>query len=128
MTGAAASGGRREPAASLPPRHDHADVIHHLVPAGAWNVTDDPYAPSSLVTEGFIHFSTADQLTATAQRYYRDVADLLVVTVAVEALAHALRWENLAGTGVFPHLYGPLNIGAVLRVRPYRAADFAVDG
>lgn len=113
--------GRGTGTAESSPTPETTGQIHHVVRAADWSPSATEYMPASLATEGFIHFSTAAQLDATVQRYYRDVHDLLVVTVAIDALAAELRWEDLAGTGVFPHLYGPLNVEAVRDVSPYRA-------
>ena len=100
------------------------DVIHHLVPSSDWPGEPSPtYEPPGFAAEGFIHFSTTEQVPATSLRHYAQVADLLLVTVAVEALDADLRWEDLSGTGVFPHLYGALNIDAVRSVVPYRAGE-----
>jgi len=67
--------------------------------------------------DGFLHFSTAAQLRATAAKHRRGETDLLIVEADAPALGDALRFEP-AGTrpGLFPHLYGPLPIAAVLRV------------
>ncbi len=98
-------------------------VIHHLVRRDDWHRGEDPYRPPSLEHEGYIHFSTTEQVPVTSQRYYAGTEVLLLVTVAVEAVAENLRWENLAGTGTFPHLYAPLRRDAVVDVRPYRPGD-----
>ena len=49
--------------------------LHHLVSAAEWSGVGDEYRPASLAAEGFIHFSTADQIPATSLRYYAEVAD-----------------------------------------------------
>ncbi len=96
--------------------------VHHLVRAIDWSDgTGTKYSPPSLSEEGFIHFSTSEQVPQTVERYYRNVDDLLVVTVDVDKLAAELRWEDLAGHGEFPHLYGALNMDAVTDVRRYSA-------
>ncbi len=93
--------------------------LHHLVTASEWSDVRDEYRPASLETEGFIHFSTEEQIPATSLRYYADVADLLVVTVDAAALDADVVWEDLHGTGVFPHLYGPLPTAAVVGAQSY---------
>lgn len=98
-------------------------VIHHLVRRAEWERGDDPYSPASLATEGFIHFSASEQVPATSLRYYAGADDLLLVTVPVDAVAPDLRWEDMAGTGTYPHLYAPLLRDAVVEVRPYIAGD-----
>jgi uncharacterized protein (DUF952 family) len=69
--------------------------------------------------DGFIHFSTADQVAQTAARHYAGQADLLLVGVNAEALGSALRWEPSRGGALFPHLYGALALGAVVSVVPF---------
>lgn len=68
--------------------------------------------------DGFLHFSTAAQLRATAARHRRGESDLLIVEAGVAALGEALRFEAAGSTrpGLFPHLYGSLPAAAVLRV------------
>jgi uncharacterized protein (DUF952 family) len=66
--------------------------------------------------DGFIHFSTAAQLQATAEKYFARQSDLLLVTVAADALGAALRYEPSRGGDLFPHLYGPLDFNAVVAV------------
>jgi len=63
--------------------------------------------------DGFIHFSTASQVGETAARHFAGQRDLLVVAVDATALGDALRWERSRGGALFPHLYGPLPLGAV---------------
>lgn len=98
--------------------------VCHLVRVGEWHQRcasgGDQYTASSFDAEGFIHFSTKSQVDATVERHYSDVDDLLVVTVAVDRLAADLRYEDLSGHGLFPHLYGPLNLNAVVSVTRYR--------
>lgn len=93
--------------------------LHHLVSASEWSEVGDVYRPASLDAEGFIHFSTEEQIPATSLRYYAAVSDLLVVTIDTDCVDADVIWEDLHGTGVFPHLYGPLPTGAVVEARPY---------
>jgi uncharacterized protein (DUF952 family) len=69
--------------------------------------------------DGFLHFSTGSQLSASAAKHRAGEADLLLVEVEAARLGDALRWEA-AGTrpGLFPHLYAELPLGAVRRVLP----------
>lgn len=97
--------------------------LHHLVAASEWAEVRDEYRPASLAGEGFIHFSTAEQIAATSLRYYAEVADLLVVTIETDRVDAEVVWEDLHGTGVFPHLYGPLPTSAVIETQPYVAGE-----
>ena len=64
--------------------------------------------------DGFIHFSTAAQVTETAARHFARESDLVLVAVAVEALGPALKWEPSRGGALFPHLYRPLRLTDVV--------------
>ncbi len=71
--------------------------------------------------DGFLHFSTAAQVRASAAKHRAGVADLLLVAADVDALGAALRFEPASGgkrPGLFPHLYGPLPLAAVRSVTP----------
>jgi uncharacterized protein (DUF952 family) len=71
--------------------------------------------------DGFLHFSTAAQLRATAAKHRRGEADLWMIEAEAAALGAALRWEPASGgtrPGLFPHLYAPLPLSAVRRALP----------
>lgn len=74
--------------------------------------------------DGFLHFSTAEQLAGTLARYYADANDLLLVAVETEGLGAALKWEPSRDGALFPHLYTPLAMAAVRWTAPIaRGAD-----
>jgi uncharacterized protein (DUF952 family) len=68
--------------------------------------------------DGFIHFSTADQLGETARRHFSGQEDLVVLAVPAEALGGDLKWEASRGGALFPHLYASLACALVTRARP----------
>ena len=70
------------------------------------------------VADGFIHFSTASQAQETAAKWFAGRDDLSLVAVEADALGAALRWEPSRGGALFPHLYGPLPMSAVVWSRP----------
>jgi uncharacterized protein (DUF952 family) len=73
----------------------------------------------SLAEEGFIHCSFAEQVEATAARFYADVDDAVVLRIDPERLPSGVVVEDLYGTGEpFPHVYGPIPVAAVVDVRP----------
>jgi uncharacterized protein (DUF952 family) len=74
------------------------------------------------LADGFVHFSTADQLPETLRRHFRNQQDLVLLAVRTASLGPALRWEPSRGGALFPHLYGPLPMSAVVR-----EASIAVD-
>jgi uncharacterized protein (DUF952 family) len=98
-----------------------AGIVHHVARRAEWRVAaGDGYRPRSLVEEGFIHCSTAEQLTGTIAAHFTPGDDLVVLTIDVARLAHELRWEPSRDGDLFPHLYGPLDTDAVVGARPWR--------
>ena len=69
-------------------------------------------------SDGFIHFSTADQARETAARHFAGQDDLVLVAVEAAALGSVLKWETSRGGALFPHLYGPLALTVVRWARP----------
>ena len=70
-------------------------------------------APVDLA-DGYIHLSTAPQVTETAARHFGGESDLVLVALDAEALGPALKWEPSRGGALFPHLYRPLRMADVL--------------
>jgi len=75
------------------------------------------------VRDGFIHFSTADQLPGTLEKHYSGHDRLALVEVPVSELGDALKWETSRGGDLFPHLYGDLPMLAVATVRLIRRGE-----
>lgn len=88
-------------------------MIFHILKRSEWQAAVErrTYAPLSLAAEGFIHCSTSEQLAATTERFFRGETDLVVLRIAPERLSAPVKVE--AG---FPHIYGALNLEAVLEV------------
>jgi uncharacterized protein (DUF952 family) len=63
--------------------------------------------------DGFIHFSTAEQMAETAAKHFAGQPDLVLVRVQSEKLGDRLKWEPSRGGALFPHLYGDLAVAAV---------------
>jgi uncharacterized protein (DUF952 family) len=66
--------------------------------------------------DGFIHFSMASQVAETARRHFLGQTALFLVEVDADALGDALRWERSRNDELFPHLYGELDLGAMIAV------------
>ena len=71
----------------------------------------------TLAEEGYIHCSFAEQVAATAKRFYGDVAEVVLLQIDPEQLTSPVVVEDLVGSGEpFPHIYGPLDLAAVVAV------------
>jgi uncharacterized protein (DUF952 family) len=79
------------------------------------------YAGSALDRkDGFIHFSTAEQVPGTLERYYANAGDLVLAAVDPKPLGPALKYEPSRDGALFPHLYGTLKLTLVKWVKPIR--------
>ena len=102
-------------------------LIYHIATRADWDraLADGEYTRSSLdktlAEEGFIHASQASQVTGTANKFYRDVTgDLVLLVIDPGLLGSEVRYEDVPGADLpFPHVYGPLNVDAVIAVRPF---------
>ena len=83
-------------------------------------------APVDLA-DGYIHLSTAAQLTGTVYKHFAGQGDLHVVAVDLGSFGDTLKWEESRGGQLFPHLYEPLLLETVIAYGPLeRAADGTV--
>jgi 5,10-methylenetetrahydromethanopterin reductase len=97
--------------------------IIHLTTLEDWQRGQpSPYVSASLAAEGFIHCSMPSQAVLTAHRHYRGRDDLVLLRIDSTLLTAPLVYEDTSGHGVFPHLYGPIDRGAVIDVVPYVAS------
>ena len=98
-----------------------ADIIYKICPEALWREAEKAGrfdgAPVDLA-DGYIHFSTAEQVRETAAKHFAGQHDLLLVAIEAASLGGTLKWEVSRGGPLFPHLYAPLDPSAVLWVRP----------
>ena len=69
------------------------------------------------VADGYVHFSTAEQLATTLARHFAGQDSLILLACEAEALASDLRWEPSRGGALFPHQHGELPVAAVVSDR-----------
>ncbi len=101
--------------------------ILHIASRTAWidATRAGRYTAPSLDTEGFIHCSTSQQALPVAGKYYRGQTGLVLLLIDPARLASDLKWEppadgapppGVPAGDVFPHIYGPINLDAVIQV------------
>ncbi len=91
-----------------------SSFIYHIAKSDAWE-RESPageYRNPSLATEGFIHCSLEEQVPGPLEKFFPSREGLVLLEIEVERLRSELRYEN-----GFPHIYGPLNVEAVVAVR-----------
>ena len=95
-------------------------IIYHLTNKPDWEAarSQDEYPVASLAEEGFIHCSQDEaQLLRVANRLFPGQDDLLVLDVETNRLFSPVKREPSRSGEIYPHIYGPLNSDAVVRVR-----------
>jgi uncharacterized protein (DUF952 family) len=93
-----------------------AGLIFHMCRKHEWEEARSrgAYAGSSQDRQdGFIHFSTAEQLPQSARKHRAGQPDIVLLAVDPAPLGDTLRWEASRGGVLFPHLYGLLPVSAV---------------
>ncbi|MBP0440588.1 DUF952 domain-containing protein [Tianweitania sediminis] len=96
-------------------------TIFKIVPTALWQAAEEQGAFTGApvdTADGFIHFSTAEQVRETAAKHFAHRDDLLLVSVDETTLGPTLKFEPSRGGDLFPHLYGPLPLSAVQWVHP----------
>lgn len=76
-------------------------------------------APIDLA-DGYIHMSTADQVTETVDKHFAGQKDLFVAAVDLASLGDSVKWEVSRGGALFPHIYADLPLNAVTAHGPLR--------
>jgi len=101
-------------------------LIYKILERSAWLAAKaaGEFAGSGIdLVDGYIHFSTRDQVSETARRHFAGQAGLVTLEIEGDDLGQDLVWEPSRGGDLFPHLYGRLAVDRVLTVR-----DAPLDG
>lgn len=94
-------------------------LIYKICTASAWREAErhGVYRGSDDDSrDGFIHFSTAEQLAGTLSKHFAGQPALFLVAVDPANLNETLRWEEARDGSWFPHLYGELDLVHVVKV------------
>ena len=98
-----------------------SSTIYKIVPATLWQdaLKNGEFKGAAIdLTDGFIHFSTADQAKETAALYFAGQDGLLLVAVDGEKLGDKLVYEVSRAGALFPHLFATLPLDAVIWEKP----------
>jgi len=94
-------------------------VIYHVTTVDEWNKAKQTghYEHPSLKEEGLIHCSQEHQVTAVLERYFTGKTGLVKLVIDTDKLASKYIFDWSPSTeDTFPHIYGPVNIDAVVEV------------
>jgi uncharacterized protein (DUF952 family) len=96
-------------------------LIFKIVHAEEWRDAESVaiyFGSAKDKADGFLHFSTEEQLMGTLTRYYASANDLVLVAVEADTLGKALKYEPSTAGALYPHLYGDLPVEAAKWSRP----------
>lgn len=97
-------------------------LICHITTQEEWDRAKlaGQYEAPALKEEGFIHCSEQEQVEDIIQRYYKGVENVVVLQIDTEKLTSQLIFEwSPSVQNTFPHVYGPINLDAVIEAIPY---------
>jgi uncharacterized protein (DUF952 family) len=96
-------------------------IILHITRRQAWDRArgGDVYRADSLDSEGFLHCSHPEQLVRVANTFFAGQSGLVVLCIDAGKVQPAIKDESRPGSPeTFPHIYGALNLDAVVDVVP----------
>lgn len=73
--------------------------------------------------DGYIHFSTSEQLAGTLAKHFTNETDLVLLALDAAGFGKDLIWEEARGGDLFPHLYRELRLSEVKWSRPITLTD-----
>ena len=112
-----------------------SETILHITSRDAWKAAQQSgqYTAPSLTSDGFIHCSTRAQVLSVAEKFYNGQTGLVILVIDPTRLFSDLKWEapfdgappagrtptpsaGVPASEMFPHIYGPINLDAVVQV------------
>jgi uncharacterized protein (DUF952 family) len=94
-------------------------VIYHVTTDQEWEAAKEKgyYEAASLPIEGFIHCSESHQVEGVLERYFAGKKDLVKLSLDTQRLQSRLQYDLAPSLNeAFPHIYGPINLDAVVSV------------
>lgn len=99
-------------------------VILHIAKREQWEMAtlEGAYRGDTLDSEGFIHCSTIQQVVKVANAQFLAQKGLVLLCIEANEVQSEIRYENVKGKELYPHIYGPLNVKAVVKVADFESA------
>lgn len=99
----------------------HRSTLFHITTAAHWQqaLIAGEYRTPDLPSTGFIHLCQAPQLPFVLAKFFPVREGFLLLHIDPARLHASVVFEvSEPGMDPFPHLYGPLNTDAVVKVEP----------
>jgi uncharacterized protein (DUF952 family) len=100
-------------------------MIYHITTYPEWIKAErlGEYSSTSLMTDDFIHCSRQDQIIATANLFFRNQNELILLCIDETRLTSICKYEMPSPDSTevnpeksFPHVYGKINLSAVTKI------------
>ena len=94
-------------------------VIYKICTRKVWEEATEKGSLSGVpddVRDGFIHFSTAGQIRATAEKHFCNQDNLVLFEINASLLGGKLTWERSRNDELFPHLYDVVDVSLISQV------------
>lgn len=102
-------------------------MLYHIVKQDHWDKLKDAflYFSETFEQEGFIHFSKKSQVFGVLERYYKNEGNLVLLFIDESKLTSEVKFEYSTNDELFPHLYGGLNLDAIMQVTKGTATELS---
>jgi len=99
-------------------------VILHVAKRKEWEKAklEGVYRGDTLDSQGFIHCSNSEQIVKVANNLFHAQKGLVLLCIVTSKVRSKIRYECAGSEELYPHIYGPLNIDAVINVADFEAA------
>lgn len=104
----------------------HTATAYKILTTPQWDIlrTEGLFTGAPIdVQDGYIHLSTAEQVTETVDKHFTGQTGLWIAAVDLPVLGDAVRWEASRGRQLFPHIYAALPMQAVIAAHPLSRED-----
>jgi len=98
-----------------------SELIYHIALAVDWARARELGSYTGGVScraDGFIHFSTREQVAVTLAQFFQGRDVLVLLAAKVADLRDCLRWEEAPSGGIYPHYHGILGVAQLQLLGP----------
>jgi uncharacterized protein (DUF952 family) len=98
-------------------------MILHICTKEAWEyaVEIGSYKGDTLASQGFIHCSTPEQVVEVADYIFKGKSGLILLVIDDQKVIQEIKYEDAGNGKLYPHIYGPLNTDAVIKIVDFPA-------
>lgn len=93
-------------------------MILHIANKSTWEQSQKvgKYEGDTLLSQGFIHCSTEEQVIEVANFMFKSQYNLILLVIDQNKVKAEIKYEDAGNKKLYPHIYGPLNLNAVVSV------------